>query len=54
MPMSWATMLMSEEERETIWPVSRLSWPRPSSRESESKTSVRRSFCTSMPIRPPR
>ena len=54
MPISCETMLMSEEERATICPVSRLSWPRPSSRESESKTSVRRSFCTSMPIEPPR
>jgi hypothetical protein len=41
------TMVMSEIERLTIWPVCSSSWRVPSRRDSEPRISVRRSCCTS-------
>jgi hypothetical protein len=41
------TMLMSEIDRLTIWPVCSSSWRVPSRRDSDARISVRRSCCTS-------
>ena len=41
------TMVMSEIERLTIWPVCSSSCRVPSKRDSEARISVRRSCCTS-------
>ncbi len=48
------TMLMSEIERLTIWPVCNSSWRVPSRRDSEARICVRRSCCTSRESCPPR
>ena len=55
---TWAsrlwTMFRSEMERLTIWPVCSWSWRVPSSRSSDSKSSVRMSCWTSSDSWPPR
>ena len=48
------TMFRSEMDRPTSCPVWISSWRAPSSRDSASKSSVRRSCCTSRESRPPR
>ena len=48
------TMFRSEMDRPTNCPLWISSWRAPSSRDSESKSSVRRSCCTSSASRPPR
>ena len=48
------TMFRSEMDRPTSCPVWISSWRAPSSRDSESKSSVRRSCCTSRESLPPR
>jgi hypothetical protein len=47
------TMVRSEIERLTTWPVCSSSCRLPSSRVSEPSSSVRRSYCTSRDTRPP-
>ena len=48
------TMLRSEMDRLTIWPVCSWSWRAPSSRDSDSNSSVRMSCWTSSESFPPR
>ncbi len=48
------TMLMSEMDRPTSWPVWISSCRAPSSRDSDSNSSVRMACCTSSAVLPPR